>query len=205
MINLFIKGGPLMWPILLCSIVAFAVAVDKVYVFIKARREIIPSLEMINDLISRNDYSYNLDNLKTKSSVINAVNIIIGESLKTNTVGHILEHRISKELSSFMRHLEKRLNTLAVIINIAPVLGLLGTVTGMIKAFMTIQTLNTQVNPSHLAGGIWEALITTAAGLFVAIPAQVVYHYFDMRSEEIRISLSETYGDLVEFLTSKEC
>ncbi|HOP63373.1 MAG TPA: MotA/TolQ/ExbB proton channel family protein [Spirochaetota bacterium] len=204
MVSLFIKGGPLMWPILLCSVVAFAVAVEKAYVFIKARKEIMPSLESINYYIRKNDSFYNMDQLKIRSNTITYINVLVSEGVKSNTAGHILEHRISKELSALMRHLERRLNTLAVIINIAPVLGLLGTVTGMIKAFMTIQTLNTQVNPSHLAGGIWEALITTAAGLFVAIPAQVVYHYFDMRSDEIRIYLTETYGDLIEFLTAKE-
>jgi biopolymer transport protein ExbB len=199
------KGGPLMWPILLCSVVAFAVTVEKAYVFLKARKEIIPSLETINCFIKRNDSSQSIDQLEIGSPVIRTINGVVSQGIMNNTSGHILEHRVSKELSAIMRQLENRLNTLAVIINIAPVLGLLGTVTGMIKAFMTIQALNTQVNPSHLAGGIWEALITTAAGLFVAVPAQVVYHFFDMRSDEIKISLSETYSDLIEFIISKEC
>jgi biopolymer transport protein ExbB len=74
--------------------------------------------------------------------------------------------------------MEKGLSTLATIAGAAPMLGFLGTVTGMISAFMKIQELQGSASPADLAGGIWEALITTAFGLFVGIPALALYNYF---------------------------
>jgi biopolymer transport protein ExbB len=72
------------------------------------------------------------------------------------------------------------------------ILALTGTVTGMIKAFQIIAVSQTQVNPGMLAGGIWEALITTAAGLFVAIPTHVVCHFLEERLNEIALVIKET-------------
>lgn len=93
--------------------------------------------------------------------------------------GEEKEKMITKVGSLELQRLEKNLGSLAVIAHISPLLGLLGTVTGMIKAFMKIQALGGRVDASVLAGGIWEALITTAAGLSVAIPTLVAYYYFE--------------------------
>jgi biopolymer transport protein ExbB len=89
-------------------------------------------------------------------------------------VKEAIENAGSQEISK----LEKGLPVLATVAGIAPLLGFLGTVTGMIAAFMTIQDLQGQANPADLAGGIWEALITTAFGLIVGIPALAFYNYF---------------------------
>ena len=81
--------------------------------------------------------------------------------------------------------LEKGLPILASVSGIAPLLGFLGTVTGMISAFMTIENLQGSANPSDLAGGIWEALVTTAFGLMVGIPALAFYNYFLSRVKKL--------------------
>ena len=94
--------------------------------------------------------------------------------------------------------MDKNLRGLAVIGNIAPLLGLLGTVTGMIRAFMKIQRLGGIVDASVLAGGIWEALITTAAGLSVAIPTLVAYHYFEGRIDNIASQIKDVASELLE-------
>ncbi|MCX8031707.1 MAG: MotA/TolQ/ExbB proton channel family protein, partial [Thermodesulfovibrionales bacterium] len=78
---------------------------------------------------------------------------------------------------------------------IAPLIGLTGTVTGMIKAFMVIEH-STTVNPSMLAGGIWEALLTTAAGLLVAIPIHIGHHYLEKRADDIASIMRETAMNL---------
>ncbi len=89
-----------------------------------------------------------------------------------------------------IRRIEKGLSWLGLIATIAPLLGLTGTVTGMIRAF-TVISQSTSVNPSMLAEGIWEALITTAAGLLVAIPIHIGHHYLENRADDIAFVMKE--------------
>ena len=97
--------------------------------------------------------------------------------------------------------LERYLSALATCANVAPLLGLLGTVQGMIICFAQIQDKKGQVNPSDLAQGISNALITTAAGLTVAIPTLVVYNYFVSRVENMIVEMEISSSELVELLT----
>ncbi|MEL6980005.1 MAG: MotA/TolQ/ExbB proton channel family protein [Pseudomonadota bacterium] len=101
--------------------------------------------------------------------------------------------RLAKEALADLR---SGLRGLKVIIVIAPLLGLLGTVLGMIEAFQTLQASGARADPSALAGGIWEALLTTAAGMAVAIPAAVALTYFESVIERTRISM-ESVGAIV--------
>jgi len=87
--------------------------------------------------------------------------------------------------------LEKRMNWLATIAGVAPLIGFTGTVTGMIRAFMDIQSLQGNVNPSVLAGGIWEALLTTAAGMAVAIPAAMALTWFESVVDRLRLEMED--------------
>ena len=100
--------------------------------------------------------------------------------------------------------LEKNLNVLATIAHISPLLGLLGTVTGMVSCFNTIQLKSTAshpVSPGDLAGGIWEALLTTVAGLVVAIPAFITYNYLVGRVNSVILEMEKAATELVNFLT----
>lgn len=167
MIDFFVKGGLLMYPILLCSIAGLAILLNK---FVEYKR-----------ILS-----------------------IIGKHLDKDTMTHfplltpILEGIEKgcdeKELAVIgtrqVRAIEKGLSWLSLIATIAPLLGLTGTVTGMIKAFMVIAE-SSSVNPSMLAGGIWEALITTAAGLLVAIPIHIGHHYLEKQADDIAFILKE--------------
>ncbi|GAG69997.1 unnamed protein product [marine sediment metagenome] len=91
-----------------------------------------------------------------------------------------------------------------MIANVAPLLGLLGTVFGMIKAFMQIEMLGGSVDPSSLAGGIWEAMTTTAAGLTVAIPALLFYNYFMGRVNQIEAEMKSASVDLIDVVRERE-
>ena len=99
--------------------------------------------------------------------------------------------------------LQKRTDNLATIAGVAPMLGFLGTVTGMIKAFQQIQNLQGNVNPSVLAGGIWEALITTVAGLSVAIPTYVAYNFLVSKVDGYVLEMEKSATDVVNILGSK--
>src|SRR4030066_850289 len=174
--SIFLKGGILMWPILLCSIIGLAVVIDRYIVIRKARINVPAFMVRIRGFIKKKDISGAVSHcMEEKSPIAN----VVRKGLKKYRLGHervkeSIENAGSQEVSK----LEKGLPILATISGIAPLLGFLGTVTGMISAFMTIQDLQGQANPADLAGGIWEALITTAFGLIVGIPALAFYNYF---------------------------
>jgi biopolymer transport protein ExbB len=174
--SIFLKGGFLMWPILLCSIVGLAVIIDRYIVLRKAKINIPAFMVRIRGQIKKRDISAAISYcMEEKSPVAN----IVRKGLKKFRLGHervkeAIENAGRQEISK----LEKGLPVLATVAGIAPLLGFLGTVTGMINAFMTIETLAGAANPSDLAGGIWEALTTTAFGLIVGIPAFAFYNYF---------------------------
>ena len=186
-----------MWPILLCSIAALAIVIERGYIFHKAGKGLCVGIGRVREALDSGN-GKSIDGVKSSLTpeLLEIVNLITDSTHEKEL--HKMESLISRKITAIIRNIEKRINALAVIVNIAPVLGLLGTVTGMMKAFMQIQNLNGQVSPSQLAGGIWEALITTAAGLFVALPTQVAYHYFDTRADEIMDDLVETSRELMD-------
>lgn len=111
-----------------------------------------------------------------------------------------LEKTVAHAASRQVRLLERYLPTLFLISNVSPLLGLFGTVTGMIKAFQAIQNLGGKVNASVLAGGIWEAMLTTALGLGVAIPAMVAHNYLQGRVHAVVAEIKEEAGILLDSL-----
>lgn len=169
MSDLFIKGGFLMYPILLCSIVGVAIWVNKFIQF----KQILREMEMPPDDL-------------WKRGRAPAILTPIIEGLKNQSD----DKEISLTGTRQIRKIETGLSWLGLIATIAPLLGLTGTVTGMIKAFMVIEK-SPSVNPSMLAGGIWEALTTTAAGLLVAIPIHIGHHYLEKQADEIALMMKE--------------
>jgi len=174
--EIFLNGGLVMWPILFCSIVALAVAIDRFLVLRRAKINLPAFLVRIRGFIKNKDMSGAASFcLREKSPIANMVR----KGLKKFGMGH---ERVKEAIENAGRQevskLEKGLSILATIAGVAPLLGFLGTVTGMIQAFMRIEDLAGAASPSDLAGGIWEALLTTAFGLIVGIPAYVAYNYF---------------------------
>ncbi len=167
MIDLFLKGGFLMYPIALCSVVGLAILINKAIQY----QSLIKSLETSPEEILKNKPPIVIPILKAISAG--------GEERELLIIG-----------SRQVREVERGLSWLSLIATITPLLGLTGTVTGMIKAFMVIAE-SAAVNPSLLAAGIWEALITTAAGLLVAIPIHIGHHYLEKRADEIAFLLKE--------------
>jgi len=113
-----------------------------------------------------------------------------------NTPTWKLTEKLSVTAQEEVNKLGKNVRTLEVIATISPLMGLLGTVVGMVQAFNKVAEYKGQVDPSILAGGIWEALLTTAAGLAVAIPVTVMLHYFDRKIESLTFLLSK-FGQLL--------
>lgn len=196
MFNFFLKGGPLMWPILLCSVISITIILERLYHFYRTRTRIPNIFSRVKGLLRDGRLDEALKLCETTYSPIAHI-LAIGIHIHKRSLDE-KEKIIARAGSRVVRQLDKNLRGLAIIGNITPLLGLLGTVTGMIKAFMKIQELGGRVDASVLAGGIWEALITTAAGLSVAIPTLVAYHYFEGRVDNIVSQMKDAASELLE-------
>ncbi len=196
MFEFLLKGGPLMWPIALCSVVLVAIILERICQFYRMRVRIPNISSRVKGLLQGGRSDEALKLCESASDPISHI-LAIGIHIKKRSLEE-KERVIARAGSKMMRELDKNLRGLAIIGNIAPLLGLLGTVAGMIRAFMKIQELGGRVDASVLAGGIWEALITTAAGLSVAIPALVAYHYFEGRVDNIASQMKEASSELIE-------
>lgn len=186
-----------MWPILFCSIIAITIILERFYYLHRIRLTIVSLVSRVKNLLKEERTADALrlcENLKSPIAHI----LSLGIHIRKRSVEE-KEKMFQRAGSKIMRKLEKNLRGLAVIANTAPLLGLLGTVTGMIRVFMKIEALGGRADASALAGGIWEALITTAAGLFVAIPASFFYYYFESRVDELGAQMKETAGDFLEY------
>ncbi|MDZ7750239.1 MAG: MotA/TolQ/ExbB proton channel family protein [Gammaproteobacteria bacterium] len=195
MLELIKAGGWLMLPILLCSIIALAIIVERFWT-LQSRRVTPQGLVLRAWKMAReqrlNDKA--LETLRDGSP--------LGRILAAGLVNMQHEREIMKEaIEDTGRHvvheLQKYLNTLGTIASITPLLGLLGTVIGMIKVFTVITTQGVG-DAGVLAGGISEALITTAAGLSVAIPSLMFYRYFIGRVDELVVTMEQEALKMVE-------
>ena len=110
--------------------------------------------------------------------------------------GNDLIEELRRVALGILAKLRAHLRTMEVIANLAPLIGMLGTVLGMIKAFQAMQLAGKQVDPAVLSGGIWEALLTTAVGLIVAIPATLAYNWFDRRVETCAEAMQDTIAQV---------
>lgn len=172
--EIIIAGGPVMWPLILCSIVAAAIMLERLWTL--QRKRVLP--RELTDRVWKLVESRSLNQRHIEALARNSP---LGRVLAAGLANHDQGRDIMKEaIEDTGRHvvheLERFLGPLGTIAAISPLLGLLGTVTGMIQAFNAITTEGVG-DPRILAGGIGEALITTAAGLIVAIPALFGYRY----------------------------
>lgn len=196
MFTFFLKGGLLMWPILLCSIISITIILERFYRLYQTRTKIPNIFSQVKALLKDGKVDEALKLCENTPGPIAHI-LAIGIHIRHRSLEE-KEKLISMAGSKVIRQLDKNLRGLAIIGNTAPLLGLLGTVTGMIRAFMKIQELGGRVEPSVLAGGIWEALITTAFGLSVAIPTLVAYNYFEGRVDNIGSQMKDVASEFLE-------
>lgn len=196
--EIVLAGGPFMWPIILCSIISAAIILERLWT-LQARRVVPPDL-------TRRIWGV-IESGQINERVIAALeaNSPLGRIL---AVGLANRHRprevMMDRLEDAGRHvahdLERFLNTLGTIAGVTPLLGLLGTVTGIIRAFNAIYSGGLG-DPRALSGGISEALLTTAAGLGVAIPSYIAYRYLRGRVETIVVQIEK---DVLQFADALE-
>lgn len=198
------KGGPLMVLILLCSVVAFAIFIERLWHLRRAKIDTDKFMETVLDLVKRNKIMEAIDMCNTTPGPI--AHIIKTGILKHDRTREEIRESIQDAGVHEVPRLERNLGVLATIAHISPLLGLLGTVTGMVKAFQVIEQKAVSmvpVNPGDLAGGIWESLITTVAGLSVAIPTYVAYNYLVSKVDGFVLDMEKSATELVNILSTK--
>jgi biopolymer transport protein ExbB len=190
-------GGYVMWPIILCSIAAAAIFVERLWTLQESR--VLPKelTKKVMQWIETRDLNDKMIAALEQNSPLGKV-IAVGLANR-NRPRDVLVERVADTGRHVVHELERFLGMLGTIANIAPLLGLLGTVTGIIRAFNDI-TLRGTGDPRILSGGIAMALITTAAGLLVAIPAVVAYRYLRGRVEGLVVQMEKEAMQLVEFI-----
>ena len=200
--NIFLKGGPLMWPILLCSIFALAIIIERIWYMRRIQIDTNQFLSRVLDKMKRHQIKEALQICEMRKNPISR--ILKAGILKYDRGRQQIKEAIEDAALFEEPHLEKNMTALATIAHISPLLGLLGTVVGLVRCFQVIQAKATTlqpVSPGDLAGGIWEALLTTVAGLVVAIPAFVVYNYLVSRINNFILEMEKASTELVNFLT----
>ena len=194
-LELFLKGGGFMWPLLALSVLSLVVIVERSWYFFRSRYRVGASLEA-------------LERHRDGASLEAGGNplLIVGETfIAAASQGEEHAQNVSeREANRRINRHERGLRLLALIGAISPLIGLLGTVWGMVKAFAEIAVLGESVTPADFADGIWTGLLTTVAGLLVAIPAVAASRLFEGRVDQMGHDLNEVVSFLNEWFFSKE-
>ena len=198
MFEIIKAGGWVMVPILLCSVIAVAIIGERLWALQRKKVCSPHLLPHVWQWVKNNQLdAEHIAGLMKDSP--------LGRVLAAGLINRHYDRAIMKEsIEDAGRHvafdLERYLNTLGTIAAVSPLLGLLGTVTGIIRSFNVISGAQGMSNPALLAGGISEALITTAAGMMVAIPTLICYRYFRGRVDELVVYMEQEALKLVEIL-----
>lgn len=197
MFELIKAGGWLMLPIILCSIVALAIIVERFWSLQKAR---VAPANLVSDIWQQaRKGKLDTGKLTELRSGSPLGRVLAAGLININQERHVMKEAIEETGRHVVSELERYLNALGTIAAISPLLGLLGTVVAMVKIFTSIGAVGAG-NTAALAGGISEALITTVAGLSVAIPALMFYRFFRARVDELVITMEQQALKMVEML-----
>ncbi|MFH1613376.1 MAG: MotA/TolQ/ExbB proton channel family protein [bacterium] len=196
---IFEKGGICMPFIMISSLFALTIFIERFYYLRKIKKETVDFILQIRIYLKANKKIEALAICESSKSPV--AQIFKSGISKSDKNREEIKESILDTGNQVVPVLERYMRALATIGTIAPLLGFLGTVLGMVKVFMKIESMGGQVNASVLAGGIWEALLTTVAGLIVAIPTLVGYNYLISNVNKFVLDMEKSSSELVEFLS----
>jgi biopolymer transport protein ExbB len=200
MLGLFSAGGALMWPILLCSVISFTLICER-YWALRLRR-VIPENTLNHAMALLNHPEKSKIEQLARTSPLGR---ILATALKHSGADmYLITERVQDAGRHVLHDLEKYFSALGTIAMITPLLGLLGTVIGMIDVFSTIMMQGVGGQSQALAGGIATALLTTAAGLLIAIPTLVAHRYFERHLENFSVDLEQQAGLFLDAIRRKK-
>ncbi len=199
--NYFQRGGPMMWPLLICSLVGLIFIIERIIAYRRIQGDTAEIFSGIRESLLEG-------NLRGSLEVCESFDHPVATTLKSGLLRFgKSNNEIDKAMESVALHeiskLEKGLWVLATIANIAPLFGFLGTVTGMIDSFENLAEVGLG-NPQAVASGISEALITTATGLTIALPVQAAYNYFNNRVSSFALDMETSSSMLLETFSEIE-
>lgn len=194
-----VKGGPVMIPIILGSIIGLAIIIDKLWTFIRIRFDTRAFTDSVIAKVRMKRFEDAIA-LCAKNSRYPIAAVLKAGLEKRHFPTAEIEKVLERVGSVQIKNLERYVGGLISIIGIEPLLGFLGTITGLIKAFMAWERAGSNVTVSALASGIYEAMITTAAGLSIAVPYYLICNFIISRTKYISYELSDSAGMLVEAL-----
>lgn len=186
-----------MYPLLLCSIIALALMIERSFFYSKMKKKLHDWFEEL--ILLKEDRQIQSKLSEIKNHVVHDVLSILWKSKddKAN-----LEAIAQEEAEEELQKLQKNLKPLGVIATLSPLIGLLGTVLGIMKAFLETSASG-KIDPALLAGGIWEALITTFVGLGVAIPVWIAYYIFESRVERLTFMMEYYSSRFIRFIQNQ--
>ena len=199
--SLLAKGGPVVYILLALSVYVLSIVIYKMHVLSK--------VNFFRFDVTKDSLAMWLDNKKEDAYKAISKDIHPQKEVVSFTMYHLLKNNITQAKERYLReevlrlsqerleYYDSNLDTLKVIAMVAPLLGLLGTVFGMIDAFQQMEMAGNNINPSTLSGGIWEALLTTAVGLSVAIPTVLFESYFRATNEKLKINIEHSVTKLL--------
>ena len=197
MTDFILAGGPFMWPLLACSVLIITISVERLW-FLQER--LVTPNGLTNQIV--NLFNKNLINNKQSNEIaeLSSLGFLLVSVIQYKDLPRQnLESKIEEKAIEVKFLLERNLNMLGTIATISPLLGLLGTVVGMITAFTGL-TETSGANPDLLAQGISQALITTAFGLFIAVPGLVLHKYFEHKVSFLLINLQVEVSRFIDVL-----
>ena len=205
MLEWIIRGGPMMVPILLCSVLALAIILERFMYLQKIKLDTKKFMSEVSDSLKRNRA---MDAINICEQMPGPLpNVLKAGILKYDRTRQEIKEAVEDAALHEIPRMERNISILATIAHISTLLGLLGTVIGMIEVFQKIQEKSaalSPVTPADLSAGIWQALIATAAGLIVAIPTITAYNYFVSRVNNFILQMEISATDLVNILSEKK-
>lgn len=189
---IFVKGGWVMYLLISLSIYSLGIVLFKAYQFITSAALNTAFIDRVMTYVKRGELTDAAKQLSgEKGPVARIMRVAIDCILNREMSMKSREAEISRIGSGELRYLESHMRGLEMAATTAPLIGLMGTVIGMIKAFSKLSEAGSRIDPSMLAGGIWEALVTTAGGLVVAIPSLAAYYIIDSLIERVRATMRD--------------
>lgn len=191
LLTLFADGGIMMYPLVLCSLIALGVIIAKAWTLWAAHKDTATVLAEVDELARAGEIDAAIAAAGSKRGPASAILMAGLRRIKGREVGEgEIEQAVSTVGTIELGFLERGLVVLATIANVAPLMGFLGTVAGMILAFASIEAAGS-VDPALVAGGIKVALLTTASGLAIAIPVNIGYNFFVTRIDKLIVDMEQ--------------
>jgi biopolymer transport protein ExbB len=193
--DLILKAGPFLWPIVLASIIGFAIFLERAQAFLRYRSE---QRELVGDVVALAQTGQLASAADVCQRTGGPIASVLGTLVRVlDRPNAEREQIVTVAGNREIRQMERGLRGIAVIARIAPLLGLLGTVVGLVEAFLAVSTMSGPPDPSVLASGIWQALLTTVAGLIVAIPAIISHEWLQSRVDEVALQMQEAVTEVL--------